>query len=158
MHHTDSEIVAPARLKIREMASLLHSGGLIYCLDAWLKGEQRSGELEAAGKQHLESGAGRSPKISGQVFEGVERVIQSLQRGEREAAEQLAMVMATRLRADHDRLVQLANAALSESQMQQVNNLLEEANVAVGHLQPLIIHESSEDRALIGWQVIGQKR
>jgi hypothetical protein len=158
MHHTDSEIVAPARLKIREMASLLHLGGLIYCLDAYLKDEQPLSELEAAGKQHLDSGAGRSPKISGQVFEGVERVIQSLQRGDRRAAEELAMVMATRLRADHDRLVQLANAALSESQMHQVSNLLEEAGVAIGQLQPLIIHESSEDNALIGWRISGQKR
>lgn len=158
MHHTDSEIVAPARLKIREMAGLLHYGGLIYCLDAFLKGEQQMDELEAAGKQHLDSGAGRSPKISGQIFEGVERVIQSLQQGDRRAAEELAMVMATRLRADHDRLAQLADAALSESQMQQVSNLLEEANVVVGQLQPLVIHESSKDKALIGWQISGQKR
>jgi hypothetical protein len=158
MHHSDSEIVTPARLKIREMASLLHYGGLIHCLDAFLKGEQRIDELEAAGKQHLDSGAGRSSKISGQIFEGVERVIQSLQQGDRGAAEELALVMATRLRADHDRLTQLTDAALTEQQMQQLSDQLEEANVVVGQLKPLIIHESSEDQALIGWQISGQKR
>ena len=62
-------------LKIREMASLLQYGGLIHCLDAFLKGEQQMDKLEAAGKQHLDSGAGRSSEISGQIFEGVERVL-----------------------------------------------------------------------------------
>ena len=158
LHHTDSEIVAPARPKIREMASLLQYGGLIHCLDAFLKGEQQMDKLEAAGKQHLDSGAGRSSTISGQIFEGVERVIQSLQQGDRRAAQELAMVMATRLRADHDRLVQLTDAALSEQQMQQVSNLLADAGVVVDLLKPLIIHESSTDKALIGWQISGHKR
>ena len=157
MHHSDSEIVAPARIKIGEMASLLRYGGLIHCLDAFLKGEQRIEELEAAGKQHLDAGAGRSTKISGQIFEGVERVLQNLQQGDRGAGEELASVMATRLRADHDRLTQLADAALTEQQMQRLSEQLAEANVIVDLLQPAIIHESSKDSALIGWQIAGHK-
>jgi hypothetical protein len=65
--------------------------------------------------------------------------------------------MATRLRADYDRLTQLADAALTEQQMQRLSDQLAEENVIVDLLEPAIIHESSKDSALIGWQIAGYK-
>jgi len=157
MHHSESEIAVPARLKTREMAGLLQPRGLIDCLGRYVAGESGMDELEAAGQQHLNSDFGRSSQITGQIFEGVNRVTQSLEQNDRRASEELTEAMAMRLRADHDRLTQLTDAALTEQQMRRVSDQLAEENVTVDLLQPAIIHESSKDSALIGWQIAGYK-
>ena len=158
MHHAESEIVVPAQQKIREMESLLQSGGVLDCLCEHVRDETPTDKLETAGQQHLDSGAGRSSLISGQIFEGVKRVMQSMQQGDSTAAGELAVVMVTRLQADRDRLMQLTAAALTEQQAQRVCGQLAEADIVVEQQRPLVIHDNSDDRALIGWQIDGHKR
>jgi len=158
MHHADSDVVKPARLKICEMAGLLQPKGLISCLLDFVGGGTDAGELESAGQRHLESGSGRSSQISGQIFEGVNRVMQCWQDNDKKGAAELAAVMALRLQADHDRLSQLNDAALTEEQMQSFGEQVEHAGIIVSVSQPLVIHRGTSDEALIGWELRGEKR
>lgn len=158
MHHAESEIVAPTRAKMREMAGLLQAGGVLERLLSYVNGEAGIDALDAAGKQHLDSGAGRSSQITGRIFEGVNRVTHSMQQGNRRAGGELAAGMVSRLRADHDRLMQLNDAALTELQAQQARDQLEKANIAISVMRPLLIHEDTRDAALMAWQLCGEKR
>ena len=147
----------PTRAKLREIAGLLQPGGVIDRLSAYVNGESGTDDLDAAGKQHIDSGAGRSSQITGQIFEGVNRVTQSVQQGNRRAGNDLATGMASRLRADYDRLMQLNEAALTEQQARLVRDQLEKADIAVNVLRPCRIHEGTSHEALIGWQLCGEK-
>jgi len=158
MHNADSDVVKPARVKLREMTNLLQPKGLVPCLVTFVGGDTDAGELEAAGQRHLESDSGRSSQITGQIFEGVNRVIQRWQDNDKKGAAELAVVMAMRLQADHDRLSQLNDAALTEEQMQSFREQVERAGIIVNVLQPLLIHQGTNDEALIGWELRGEKR
>ena len=62
----------------RRPLDTLLAGGVIERLAGFVNGEAGVEELEASGREHLESGAGRSAGISGPVFEGVNKIIQTL--------------------------------------------------------------------------------
>ncbi len=157
MHHADSKIVVPARRKRHEMDALLAAGGVLRMLRAYLDGENTSAALESAGEAHIASEDGRSGQITGQIFEGVKRVINSVRKGERAAAKELCNVMIIRLRADRDRLQQLDGAALGEERFEEVVNMLDDAGARAETVTTLCANSRTDDELLIGWQYCGVK-
>jgi len=156
MHHADSEVVKPARAKRREMGSLLAEGGVLQKLKAYVAGQLTEDELESSGQAHFASG-GRSSQITGQIFEGVYRIISSVNSGDIRAARELCDVMLLRLSADRDRLGQLEDAALSQSQMDSLVSLLETAGIRTVTARALCANEGAGDEFIIGWQYRGEK-
>ena len=157
MHHADSEIVGPARLKRDEMETLLADGGVVPTLRAFLDGEQSNEALEAAGQAHLSSAVRRTTPVSGQIFEGVKRVITSVNRGDMPAANELCDGMTMRLTADRDRLRQLDNAALDAERFQAAVKMLEDSGARTGVATTLCSNDTGDDDHLIGWQYCGVK-
>ncbi len=156
MHHADSEIVVPARLKCQEMETLLADGGVVPTLRAFLDGEQRHEVLEAAGQAHLSSAVRRTAPVSGQIFEGVKRVMTSANKGDMPAANALCDGMTMRLSADRDRLRQLDDAALDAERFQAVVKMLEDGGTRTDVATSLGSNEGADDH-LIGWQYCGVK-
>ena len=157
MHHADSEIVVPARQKRHEMDTLLADGGVVPTLRAFLNGEQTSEELDAVGQAHLSSDDHKSAQVSGQIFEGVNRVIGSAGKGDRRAANELCDGMTMRLSADRDRLGQLDNAAMNEQRFQEVVKMIEDGGARTDIATTLRTSSSAGDDYLIGWQYCGAK-
>lgn len=125
LHHADSDVLTPSRIKRREMESLLAVGGVLDCLNAHIEGKLDAAGLEAAGQTHLESDAGRSAKITGQIFDGVNRAVMSLNKGDRPAAATLCSTMMLRLSAERDRLKWLEDAAMTQERFDDIVAMLE---------------------------------
>jgi len=157
MHHAESEIVKPARVTRREMNALLHEGGVLQALKSYVLGRVSEDALETAGQAHLASDAGRSSAITGQIFEGVNRVVVSMSKGEQQAGNELCEVMLLRLGADRDRLRQLENAALTQSEFDDLVGLLETAGMRTVAASALVANEGTDDEFVIGWQYRGHK-
>lgn len=157
MHHADSEIVKPARIKIREMDALLEEGGVLLTLAAYLNGQCSAAELEAAGQAHLASDIAGTAAISGQVFDGVNRVIQSVQKGDEREARALGHTMHVRLSADRERLRMLDAAALDPERFDAVVQLLAQRGVSSTTQGEFRVRDGSDDHCLIGWQLVGRK-
>ena len=155
MHHADSEIVGPARLKRQEMETLLADGGVVPALRAFLDGEQSNEALEAAGQAHLSSAVRRTAPVSGQIFEGVKRVITSANKGDMRAANELCDGMTMRLRADRDRLRQLDSAAMDEGRFQEVVKMIEDGGARTDVATTLRSNDGGDNGHLIGWQYCG---
>ncbi len=157
IHHADSEIVVPARLKCHEMETLLADGGVVSVLRAFVDGEQTNEALEAAGQAHLSSAVRRTAPVSGQIFEGVKRVMTSANKGDMRAANELCDSMTMRLSADRDRLRQLDNAAMDEQRFQAVVKMIEDGNVRTDVATTLRSDDRADEGHLIGWQYCGVK-
>ncbi len=157
LHHADSEIVKPATARRDEIGRLLAAGGIIHALVAYINNQIPLKQLEATGQDHMDSGHHKTAAISGQIFDGVNRVILGLQEDRREA-ELLATSMVTRLTAEHARLGQLLDAALTEQQVTDIRENLQNSGIDVERLIPLMIGETPDSQALIGWQLSGKKR
>lgn len=158
LHHSGSAIVGPTHVKLREMNSLLRPGGVIEKITAFAGHKAGAEEVELAGKQHLLADVGRSSGITGQIFEGVNRVMQSRQSGDHVIGRQLVETMALRLGADRDRLTQLTEVALTQGQIKLFAEELEQAGVAVDRTQTFSVTDERGEDVLIGWQVRGEKR
>ena len=157
MHHAEGAVVGPTKIKLSEMAELLQPGGVIERLSAYIESDDAIEELEAAGQRHLSAATNRTASVSGQIFAGVNRVIQSKQSADIDTARALATNMSVRLRADHDRLSQLAAAALTQAQLDELTRMLAEQSINVEVAAPLTLHAGSGSEALIGWHLDGLK-
>jgi SAM-dependent methyltransferase len=157
LHHADSDIVVPSRSRRREMDALLVPGGVLATLRAFLDGQKTDTALETAGESHLSSSERKTRQISGQIFEGVNRVISSAKRGDMRAADELCNVMTRRITADRDRLVQLDAAALGPERFQEVISLLADSGAVADLAAPLHAGDGTDDDPLIGWQYSATK-
>ncbi len=158
LHHSDSEIVKPAAARRDEIRRLLATDGIIHALIAYINNRIPLEQLETAGQGHLASAHAKTAAVSGQIFDGVNQVILGMQEGDRQEAELLATVMVARLSAEQARLEQLLDAALTEQQATKIRGMLQGSGVDVERLDPLLIGETPDSRALIGWQLSGTKR
>jgi len=157
MHHADGEIVKPARVRRREMDALLKDGGVLETLKAYVAGQLSEAALDAAGRAHLASDAGRSSQISGQIFKGVNSVINSINKGDQRAGTELCRVMLLRLGADRDRLRQLEDAALTHSQFDDIVEQFKTQRVNAVVANTLCANEGTDDEFIVGWQYCGEK-
>ena len=157
LHHAESVVVRPARKKRQEMLALLQTDGTIQALIAHVQGKSSASELELAGKRHLESSVGRSRKVTGQIFEGVHRVLQFLENNNRTAAVTLANTMTSRLQADCERLGQLCDAAIADEKMQVIVEQLQQAGLVHVTTDRLAVSQPSNADEIVGWLIGGSK-
>ena len=157
MHHEDSEIVVPASIRRREMEALLADDGVLQKLRAVVNGQGTEAELEAAGQTFIESGVTPTQGISGQIFQGINSVIENLRKGERRAGAELCETMLLRLTADNERLRLLQEAALSQRDFDDIVERLEAAGVKASKACSLCANSGSDDEFIIGWQYRGKK-
>lgn len=157
IHHADSEVVKPARANRREMEALLADGGVLQTLKSYVTGQLSEAALESAGQAHVASDAGRSSQITGQIFEGVNRVINSVRSGDRGAGSELCEVMLLRLNADRDRLQLLEDVACTRSQFDEIVEMFKAEGVNAAVASALCANEGTDDEFVIAWQYLGQK-
>lgn len=155
IHHVDSEILQGSRRKIAEMEQLLVSGGILETLLDMLRGECDFTTLERAGERYLRqaetSQIPRTASISGQVFDGINQIHQLLNKDPKKARE-LGLTLDLRVRAEHERLVQLTQAACSTDSMENYLEFLRNRN-----LNDVTHTLIKADSALIGWFVQATK-
>jgi len=160
MHHPDSEILRPVNANLAEMARLLSNNGVMAGIESYMAREIDLQQLEAIGKQYLDSDAAKTPQLSGQIFAGVNTLIDVLSVDEARA-KLLMATMKAKLLADQSRLQQLSCAALNEDRHREVQQALQSSGIAIELFEPLTITATNDSGAsetvLIGWQLLGSK-
>ncbi len=156
MHHQESEIVVPAQRQLAEIDGLLAPAMLMDHLQQFVEREIELQQLESYGRQYLQTEGDKTRQVSGQIFEGVDRVI-ALIDSNVAAASELAQSMRMRLQADQQRLQQMSAAALDEQRLQHYVSLFEQAGVNIEVAEPYFLKEKGEQDALIAWQIVGSK-
>jgi len=157
MHHAASGIVEPAAIRQREMEALLADEGVLQILRALVKGQATEADLEAAGQAFVASEVTPTPGIGGQIFQGVNGVIEFLQNHDRRAGAELCETMLLRLTADSARLRQLQNAALTQQDFEETVTRLEAAGVSTAEAAALHANVNGDDAFVFGWRYSGNK-
>jgi ubiquinone/menaquinone biosynthesis C-methylase UbiE len=157
MHHEDSEIVRPSIEKLSEIARLLIPNGVMSCVAGYMAKEISLDELEAAGQHYLMEENSKTRHISGQIFDGINQVIEGMTKNPSHART-LAHSMRLRLIAEQTRLQQLQHAALNTERAHELEFVLREAGVEIELFETFKLDEDSNGSALIGWQLCGRKK
>jgi len=155
IHHTDSEVVKPARVKIEELTLLCEKSELFNQFECYLKDEFSLVDLEQSGKQFLAQNQGKVSKaISGQFFSNINSLI-DLKEQLTPNTELLVLFtdMQTRIEAERSRLTQLVSASLSVNEMADFCDMLKKLGA---ELDCQLVTLPS-DGAILAWQVSGVK-
>jgi hypothetical protein len=152
VHHAQSGIILSSKNKIIELQQLTLKSGILETLLGLLSGKAEFATLEALGEDYLKQDLIRSEQISGQVFEGIERIIEGFPRYPKESLE-LAVAMDIRVRSELTRLSQLIIAGQTPESMaswaEKASTLGVEATFS-----PLYIDPNKPDY-LIAWLATG---
>jgi ubiquinone/menaquinone biosynthesis C-methylase UbiE len=157
MHHEDSEIVRSGTETLSEISRLLIPSGVMPCVIGYVARDISLDELEAAGQHYLMKDNSKTRHISGQIFDGINQVIESMTTNPAHA-KTLAHSMRLRLIAEQTRLKQLLNAALNAERANKLAFVLREAGIEIELFETFKLDEDSNGSALIGWQLSGRKK
>ncbi len=157
MHHEDSEIVRPSTETLSEIARLLVPNGVVSCVVGFVAREISLDELETAGQHYLAEENSKTRHISGQIFDGINQVIEGMAINP-DHARALVQTMRLRLVAEQTRLQQLLQAALNAEGAHKLELVLREAGVEIEFFETFKLDEDSNGGALIGWQLSGTKK
>ena len=155
IHHTDSEVVKPARAKIQELTLLCEKSELFNQFECYLKDEFSLLDLEQSGKQFLAQNQGKVSKaITGQFFSNINSLI-DLKEQLTPNTELLALFtdMQIRIKAEQSRLTQLVSASLSVNEMVDFCDMLRKLGT---ELDCQLVTLPS-DGAILAWQISGVK-
>ncbi len=153
LHHVASGVVGPAADRCQEMNALLAEDGVVPKLLAVAAGQLAPAELEEAGQAHVSSSIERTAQVTGQVFAGVNQVMEHLRNQQGQAARELAAVLHLRLTADRDRLAMLEAAALDQTAADALVDQLSSSGVRCERLEALTA--SDQDALIVGWAYLG---
>lgn len=157
MHHEDSEIVRPSTETLAEIARLLIPNGVISSVIGYVAGQASVNDLEVAGQQFLKEKNGKTPHISGQIFNGINQVIVGMADNP-DHATALAYSMRLRLVAEQTRLQQLKSAALNVERAHELELILRKLGIEIELFETLKLDGDSNGGDLIGWQLAGRKK
>jgi len=158
VHHTDSAILSSGERTLREIDLLLRPDGLVDTVMAYVQGSASDEVLEQAGQRFLAEPTPKTRHASGQILEGVNRVITD-RVSHPDRATALANTMHQRLRAEQARLTQLLQAARSENDMVRIQELLATSGMDAASTIPVTSGDGeSLERVIIGWQVAAHKK
>ena len=155
IHHTDSEVVKPARVKIEELMLLGEKSELFNQFECYLKDEFSLVDLEQSGKQFLAQNQGKVSKaITGQFFNNINSLI-DLKEQLTPNTELLTLFtdMQVRIKAEQSRLTQLVSASLSVNEMADFCDMLK----TLGTELDCQLVTLPSDGAILAWQVSGVK-
>lgn len=152
VHNVHSGIILSSSNKIIELEQLTRQSGILDTLIKVLGGKAEFAQLEALGQDYLTQDLIRSEQISGQVFAGIERIVNGFASNPKESFE-LAVAMDLRVRSELTRLHQLIAAGQTPDSMA---SWLEEVT-AMGieaEFSPLYLDPVKQDY-LLGWLATG---
>ena len=156
MHHAGSDVVQPAAAKLEEISLLLGRNGVLHALDAFVHAGLPPAQLEQAGQRHIRGAGPRTQALSGQIFAGINRVIELFPRQPADARE-LVLAMTARLRAEQSRLQQMQQAALTREQVRAFGEALVQQGSSTPGIEELAIRPEERAAAIVGWQVTARK-
>ena len=158
VHHANSAILSSGRRTLGEIDLLMHPGGVIDTLVAYVQGGASDDDLENAGQRFLAEPTAKSRHVSGQILDGINRVINDRQSHPDRAAA-LARAMQQRLGAERARLSQLQQAARSEQGIADITELLTMSGLIAAAPAPITSGDGeSIERVVIGWRVSADKK
>jgi ubiquinone/menaquinone biosynthesis C-methylase UbiE len=154
MHHQDSEVVTPARSKVKEF-DLLFKSDLLASFESFLNGDICLQELNTAGEKILNDATWvKSQAITGQVFSAIDQLIQLKEQGQDTTVlMQTYQVMKTRVFAESSRLEQLISASLSKKEVIALCKTLE--NLGTNTVFQSI--DLAGNAGVLGWKITGSK-
>lgn len=156
LHHEDGEILRSSARRKQEIDLLLLSGGIITTAKAYIDGQVSLLPLEQAGKSFITNNEGLlSEGVSGQVFTMINQIIE-LKESNADVND-IRVIFETlhvRLVAESSRLSQLAKAALSQDDVEQIMSHLSEGlcQVDVDVIKP---YKATEQ--ILAWKLSGKK-
>lgn len=154
-HHNDSEILRSNRADAVELQELLRDAGLLKLLDDFLSGRSSFETLDTAAQKLLASDQRKTQRITGQAWDAIAQILR-LQQTSPPAAKAAFADMATRMRAEGERLAQLDRAALSEHDLQQFISMLRNQGLVVSIAEAFYLGVGDAP-ALLAWRVSGYK-
>lgn len=160
VHHKHSAIVKPGLRHLQEVSTLLAREGLLQHARNFCSGNIALQELERHGQDYLDSPGQHTSNISGQIFNGINQVIELMHSGlseDSDRALQLINTMHGRLLADQGRLQQMESAALNETEFAGWVDRYSDLGLDVHTAEPMTIQGKGGD-ALIAWQLRGRKK
>lgn len=155
VHHAQSGIILSSANKIIEFEQLTQQSGILETLIDVLGGKAEFAQLEGMGQNYLKQDLIRSEQISGQVFAGIERVINGFASKPKESLE-LAVAMDLRVRSELTRLVQLTAAGQNSDTMTSWLEKVSAMGVEAA-FSPLYFDPIKQDY-LLGWLATGVRR
>jgi len=152
VHHVQSGIILSSRNKIIEFEQLTQQSGILETLIKVLGGKSEFAQLETLGQDYLKQDLIRSEQISGQVFVGIERIINGFASNPKESIE-LAVAMDLRVRSELTRLVQLTAAGQTSDSMTTWLETVSAMGIDA-MFSPLYLDPIKQDY-LLGWLATG---
>lgn len=154
IHHQESALITGSKSKLEELRQITANEGLLSSLQIFLTDGHKLDKLNAAGERHLQGEFVRSNAISGQLFDGIEQVINTVS-SDAEKARILAMSMDVRIRAEQQRLEQMVASSHSLQSIEQLCDLLKDQGLRSRFESIEIKGEAQE--YLLCWKLSGIK-
>lgn len=149
LHSTTSEVVRAGSVRKSELSRLLKNGGVVSCLERYLRGVHSIDLLNQACTEYLESSSIKTRSASAQVLDGVVQ-LQKIFAFDKKKAMLLGASFVARIQAEVERLTQLQIAALSANDIDIIIAVLDLAEVNVYK----IMCGTDQD---VGWAISGVK-
>jgi ubiquinone/menaquinone biosynthesis C-methylase UbiE len=154
IHHDNSEVVIPAKVKIKEF-NLLLASGLLDNFELFLAGSLSLQQLNAEGEKILNNATwSKSDAITGQVFLAIDKLIQLKNQNQNLVVIMEAFKdMKTRIDAENSRLNQLILASLSKDKVKKLCTSLEKLGTKVSFK----LIQLNDNAGVMGWKIRGYK-
>lgn len=156
MHHADSEVVGPAKLKVKEFR-LIFESNLLCDFELFLSDGLSLQQLNKTGEALLNNPELiKSNAITGQIFSAIDKLIQLKSQNKNQKPEVLINTlqnMKTRIIAENSRLEQLISSSLTQTEIEALCNSLE----IWGAKATFKLITLSDKKSVIGWKIKGCK-
>jgi len=162
IHHHQSEVVQPAKIKVWELLLLTEQNGLLTQLTAFIEQKISLSQLEKFGQQFLKQYDRQlSEAIAGQIFQAINHILDLFEKSAN--AEQLSLLVSNlimRVEAELSRLQQLIAVALTEQEIQQLCQKIQQQVTKVSFSQ-VFTHDANgsakDETIILAWCITGEK-
>ena len=154
IHHQQGSLIRDSQAKLTELRNITVADGVLDALRTFLNNGYDLARLNQAGELYLHGDFVRTEAISGQLFAGIEQVINTLSR-DAEQGKMLAMSMDLRIRAEQQRLQQMIASSHSEQSLSELCESLKQHNITA-EFEPVLIDNQAQDY-LLCWKLLGLK-
>ncbi|QOL27155.1 class I SAM-dependent methyltransferase [Thalassotalea sp. LPB0316] len=132
VHHSESEIVEPAKLRLQEIEWLIAPNSIVDSLGGFVAETISIAELEGIGKAYLAEHENKlTQSISGQCFSVINQVIQLVENGMATSAAELFERLSASMQQEQKRLSQLISVAQTAHAITEFVASLNDAQLSV---------------------------
>jgi hypothetical protein len=155
LHHARSAVVESAAEDRGELERLSAPEGLLVAVSALERGERDTADVDDRVRAYLQEPVRRTRRISGAVVTLIERAVNAAERGDSQTLSEIVRHLESSLHAEHQRLSQLAAAALDADDLERLVGDMVAGGIAVARREPLVL--GSDQTSLVGWVVAGRR-